>query len=138
MRRIESAHTRGRLKRRKLCSNAWVASDSSDELEALKARLAIREAELAEERAARIAAEATAAGASAMITHLKLTIAKMRRERFGQSSERSAHLLEQLEFELADLEANLAEDEIAAENAAAKTNVEPRVRRKPKRGPLTP
>lgn len=60
----------------------------------------------------------------------------MRRERFGQSSERSAHLLEQLEFELADLEADLAEDEIAAASAAAKTNVESSVRRKPKRGPL--
>jgi transposase len=113
-----------------------VASDSSDELEALKARLARREAELAEERAARIAAEATAAGAAAMIAHLKLTIAKMRRERFGQSSERGAHLIEQLEFELADLEADLAEDEIAAESAAAKTNVESNLRRKPKRGPL--
>jgi transposase len=117
-----------------------MASDSSDDLEALKARLALREAELAEERAARIAAEATAAGATAMIAHLKLTIAKMRRERFGQSSERGAHLIEQLEFELADLEANLeadlAEDEIAAESAAAKTNVESTMRRKPKRGPL--
>lgn len=113
-----------------------VASDSSDELEALKARLAMREAELAEERTARIAAEAAAAGATAMIAHLKLTIAKMRRERFGQSSERGAHLLEQLEFELADLEADLAEDEIAAESATAKTNVESSVRRKPKRGPL--
>lgn len=135
MRRIESALTQGRLKRRKLCSNAWVASDSPDELEALKARLVMREAELAEERAARIAAEATAAGAAAMIAHLKLTIAKLRRERFGQSSERSAHLIEQLELELADLEADLAEDEITAECAAARTS-ESNPRRKPRRGPL--
>jgi transposase len=135
VRRIESALTQGRLKRRKLCSNAWVASDSPDELEALKARLVMREAELAEERAARIAAEATAAGAAAMIAHLKLTIAKLRRERFGQSSERSAHLIEQLELELADLEADLAEDEITAECAAARTS-ESNPRRKPRRGPL--
>jgi transposase len=112
-----------------------VASDSSDELEVLKARLAAREAELVEERAARLAAEAAAAGAEAMIAHLKLAIAKLRRERFGRSAERGAQLLEQLEFELADLEADLAEDEIAAA-AAAKTGVEPHTRRKPKRGPL--
>ncbi|MGH6951064.1 MAG: IS66 family transposase [Vitreimonas sp.] len=113
-----------------------VASDSSNDLGALKARLSLREAELAEERAARIAAEATAAGAAATIAHLQLTIAKMKRERFGQSSERGAHLIEQLEFELADLEADLAEGEIAAETAAAKTGFESHVRRKPKRGPL--
>src|SRR5690606_40463226 len=57
------------------------------------------------------------------------------RERFGQSSERSAHLIEQLELELADLEADLAEDEITAECAAARTS-ESNPRRKPRRGPL--
>ena len=44
-------------------------------------------AALAEERAARTRAEAE-------IEHLKLLIAKLRRERYGQSSERSRHLLE--------------------------------------------
>jgi transposase len=113
-----------------------MTADSVDALEALQQRLAAREAELAQERAARIAAEAAAAGAEAMIAHLQLAIAKMKRERFGQSSERGVHLIEQLELELADLEADLAEDEIAAEAAAAKANVEAHARRKPKRGPL--
>jgi hypothetical protein len=38
-----------------------------------------------------------------LIEQMKLTIAKLRNERFGQSSERGA-LLEQLELQLADLE----------------------------------
>ena len=42
-------------------------------------------AALAEERAARTRAEAE-------IEHLKLQIAKLRRERYGQSSERGRHL----------------------------------------------
>lgn len=103
--------------------------DLPDDIEAMKALYLA-------ERAARIAAEASAAGAEAMVAHLKLTIAKLRRERFGRASERGAHLIEQLEFELADLEADLAEDEIAAEAAAAKADVESNARRKPKRGPL--
>ena len=58
------------------------------------------------ERAARIAAEAKAAEASAVrqgltleIERLKLEIARLRRERFGPSAERSARL-EQLELSL--------------------------------------
>ena len=58
------------------------------------------------ERAARMAAEAKAAEASAVrqgltleIERLKLEIARLRRERFGPSAERSARL-EQLELSL--------------------------------------
>ena len=42
----------------------------------------------------------------------------MRRERFGQSSERGARLIEQLELQLAELEEGVAEEEAAAEIAA--------------------
>ena len=38
------------------------------------------------------------------IERLKLLLARMRRERFGQSSERGARLIEQLELQLAELE----------------------------------
>ena len=62
------------------------------------------------ERAARMAAEAKAAEASAVrqgltleVERLKLEIARLRRERFGPSAERSARL-EQLELSLEDLE----------------------------------
>ena len=44
-------------------------------------------AALAAEREARRQAEARASGAEAMVAHLKLLITKMKRERFGQSSE---------------------------------------------------
>ncbi len=89
-----------------------------DDIESLK-RL------LVAERAARFDAEAKAAlataqasGAEAVIAHLKLAIEKMRRELYGSRSERGHKLLDQMEFELEDLEATAAEDEAAAEMAA--------------------
>ena len=64
-----------------------------DQIDALKAALAA-------ERMARQQAEARASGAEAMVAHLKLLIAKMKRERYGQSSERGQRLLDQLELQL--------------------------------------
>jgi Transposase IS66 family/Transposase C of IS166 homeodomain len=55
---------------------------------------------LAAERVARQEAEARASSAEAMVAHLKLLIAKMKRDRFGQSSERGRRLLDQLELQL--------------------------------------
>lgn len=43
---------------------------------------------------------------AAKIEKLKLTIAKMRRDRFGSKSERGSKLLDQLELQLAELEAS--------------------------------
>jgi transposase len=89
------------------------------------------------ERAARQQAEARASGAEAMVTHLKLLIAKMKRERFGQSAERGRVLLDQLELQLEELETSAAEDEIAASPAGLEpTAVHGFNRRKPVRGPL--
>jgi transposase len=64
-----------------------------DDLETLKAALLA-------ERAARREAEARASGAEAMVAHLKLLIAKLKRERFGPSSEHRRRLLDQLELQL--------------------------------------
>jgi transposase len=61
---------------------------------------------LTAERAARQQAEARASGAEAMVTYLKLLIAKMKRDRFGQSAERRRKLLDQLELQLEELEAS--------------------------------
>ena len=83
-----------------------------DDIELLKQLVRTREAELARARA-------EASGAEALITHLRLTIAKMRRELFGQRSERKAHLLDQMELQLEELEATATEDGLAAEKAAA-------------------
>ena len=111
-----------------------MANDDTDDIDALRAALAA-------ERAARQQAEARAAGAEAMIKHLKLTIAKLRRDRFGHSSERHQKLIEQLELQLEDLETTSAEDDAAAEMAATRvgpnyTAVSGFSRRKPVRGPL--
>jgi hypothetical protein len=86
------------------------------------------------ERAARHQAEARASGAEAMVAHLKPLIAKMKRERFGQSAERGRKLLDQLELQLEELEASVVEDELAARPAAPEVR---RIsRRKPVRAPL--
>jgi transposase len=70
-------------------------------------------AALVAERSARQQAEARASGAEAMVAHLKLIIAKLRRERFGPSAERGSQLLDQLELQLEELEASATEDTLA-------------------------
>ncbi len=85
-----------------------------DDIETLKAML------VAQRQALRLA-QAQAADDQAQIAHLRLQIVKLQRERFGQRSERSARLLDQLELQLEDLEASATEDELAAELATAKT-----------------
>src|ERR1700736_4957499 len=98
--------------------------------------VATREALLAAEARAS-AAESEAKFRALLIEKLKYTIAKLRHERFGQSSERSA-ILEQLELSLADLEEDASEAELAAQAAAANAKVEVKSfeRRKPARRPL--
>ncbi len=72
-----------------------------------------------------------------LITHLKLVIAKMKREHYGQRSERSARLLDQMELQLEDEEASATEDELAAEAAASRTSsVKAFTRRQPSRKPF--
>ena len=63
---------------------------------------------------------ARAVGAEMMVEHLQLEIAKLRREHFGQRSERGRNLLDQLELQLEELEATATEDECAAAAAKAK------------------
>jgi hypothetical protein len=83
---------------------------------------------LAAEREARLRAEAVAASAQAelsdneaLIAHLELRIEKLKRELYGQRSERTVRLLEQLELELEELVTTASENELAAQAAAAKT-----------------
>ncbi|HYY62650.1 MAG TPA: IS66 family transposase, partial [Burkholderiales bacterium] len=94
-------------------------------------------ATLVAERQARREAEARASGAEAMIAHLKLMIAKLRRERFGPSAERGRQVLDQLELQLEELEANAGEDECAAEVTVQDgAIVRSFTRRRPVRAPL--
>jgi transposase len=99
-----------------------------DDIAALKAALSA-------ERAARRLAEARVSSAEAMIAHLKLTIAKYKRDKFGRSSERARHL-DQLELQLEEMEAAATEDALAAEAAPEATAVKSFERRKPVRAPL--
>ena len=92
---------------------------------------------LLSERAARMAAESEAKFRALLIEKLKYTIAKLRHDKFGQSSERGA-ILEQLELSLADLEEDASAAATAAQMAAAQAKIEVRSfeRRKPARRPL--
>jgi len=69
------------------------------------------------------------------IERLKLMLAKARREKFGQSSERGKLLIEQLEFAIADLEETQAEEETKAEMAASGPQKEKRARTGVRRPP---
>jgi len=102
-----------------------------DGVDALKAALVT-------ERQARQEAEARATGAEAMVAHLKLVIAKLRRERFGPSAERGAKLLDQLELQLEELEASATEDQLVATAKSAEegTTVASFTRKKPARAPF--
>jgi hypothetical protein len=107
-----------------------------DDLETLKAAFLT-------ERAARLEAEARASGAEAMVAHLKLLIAKLKRERFGPSSEHQRRLLDQLELQLEELKTTAAEAACVAEAAAAAVKAgqdegagRSTPRRKPVRAPL--
>jgi transposase len=120
-------------------------SDAASEIARLRAALAAQtaSAEAAEARAQAAEADlaqarALASCTDAMIQKLKLEIAKLRRDKFGISSERRARLIDQLELQLEELEAAATEDVLAAEQAAAdETNtVRTFTRRKPVRKPF--
>ena len=108
-----------------------------DDVEALKA-LVVSSTRRADEAEARLAnAEAKASATEALIAHLKLQIAKLRREQFGPSAERSRRLLDQLELQLEELEADASEHDLLAEQAAAKTSrVTAFERKRPARKPF--
>ena len=84
-----------------------------DDIAALKEVLSLsaqgaRTAELA-------VARAKASEDAALIAQQKLRIAKLERQVYGQRSERSARLIDQLALTFEELEASATEDELAAE-----------------------
>jgi transposase len=147
MRPIESSSAEVHHKRRRLCCATAVTTSIDllpDDPESLKRLLLAREGELvvARAHAATVTAEAAtlrakAADDQALIAHLKLQIETLKRDRFGQRSERSARLLDQLELQLEELEATATEDELAAEVAVARTtSVAAFTRKRPARKPF--
>ena len=91
--------------------------------------------EIATLKAMLIAADKRAGDRDAEIENLKLTIAKMRRDKYGSSSERGTKLLDQLELQLTELEASVAQDRIAAELALPSSENDV-TKQKPARRPL--
>jgi transposase len=108
-----------------------------DDVEALKA-LVVAMARKADEAEAKLAnAHARESAIEALIAHLKLQIAKLKREQYGPSAERSRRLLDQMELQLEELEADAAEDDLIAEEAAARTTtVTAFERKRPARKPF--
>jgi transposase len=70
-------------------------------------------------KAALIETRAKLVGAEALIEHLQLVIAKMKREMFGPRSERSQRLIDQMELQLEELAAAAGEDDAKAAAAHA-------------------
>jgi transposase len=116
------------------------ADSLPDDIATLKVMvIAAETARLAAEVKARNA-EAEAKARALQIEQMKFTIAKLRHEQYGQSSERGA-ILEQLELRLVDLEEDASQAEAQAQIAAAaatdaKVKVEGFERKRPARRPL--
>ena len=92
-----------------------------DDIDALKEALAVERAKALEIAAELAVARAKASEDDALIAQQKLRIAKLERQIYGQRSERSSRLIDQLALTFEELEADATEDELAAERAVAKT-----------------
>ncbi|WP_431115743.1 IS66 family transposase, partial [Sinorhizobium meliloti] len=115
----------------------------TDPADQLPDDLASAHAMILAERAARREAEALAARAQAVNSHsdaliarLRLEIEKLKRDIHGSRSERKARLLEQMELQLEELEADASEDELAAEMTARSSTVRAFERKRPSRKPF--
>jgi transposase len=105
-----------------------------DDVAALKAALLAERARGVEIAAELAVARAKASEDLALIAAQKLRIAKLERQIYGQRSERSARLIDQLSLAFEEREASATEDELAAEKAIAKaTTVRGFTRRAPER-----
>src|SRR6201988_1043256 len=92
-----------------------------DDVDALKDALLVERAGAFAGPAEVMVARARAAEDVALIAQQRLRIAKLERQVYGQRSERSARLIDQLALGFEELEASATEDELAAESAVAKT-----------------
>ena len=88
-----------------------------DDIAALKGALAAERAKALEIAAELAVARAKASEDEALIAQQKLQIAKLKHQIYGQRSERSSRLIEQLALTFEELESDATEDELAAEHA---------------------
>src|SRR5882757_10263226 len=105
-----------------------------DDVETLKAMFLAQREALASAEARAMTAETNARDQALLIEKLEYQIARLRHERFGQSSERRA-LLDQLELQLFELKEDQAEAATQADEAPTQA-VQAFTRRKPARRPL--
>src|SRR3979490_1373158 len=101
-----------------------------EDITALQMALAAERAKALDIAAELAVAHAKASEDSALIAQQKLRIAKLERQIAGQRSERSSRLVDQLALAFEELEATATEDELAAEQAVAKTTTVDRFKRK--------
>src|ERR1700689_3261291 len=106
-----------------------------DTIDALKAALISERAKALEAAAELAIARAKASQDMALIAHQKLRIAKLERQLYGQRSERSVRLIDQLALVFDELRAEATEDELAAETAIARTTKKAGVHRPQRRRP---
>jgi len=105
-----------------------------DDIDALRAALIVARAKALDVAAELAVARAKASEDTALIAQQKLRIAKLERQIYGQRSERSARLIDQLSLTFEELEAGATEHELAAEAAVAKTtHVAGFMRKRPER-----
>ena len=102
-------------------ARAALARDLARENAALKAALAVAQTKGREVAAELAVARAKASEDMALIAQQKLRIAKLERQVYGQRSERSERLIDQLALSFEEMEASATEDELAAEKAVAMT-----------------
>src|SRR5258708_388410 len=95
-----------------------------DDIAALKEALATERAKALDTAAELAVARAKASEDSALIAQQKLRIAKLERQIYGQRSERSSRLIDQLALTFEELGASATEDELAAERAVARRSEE--------------
>src|SRR5215208_2799360 len=116
---------------------ATAREDLPQDVDALKTALFAERARAARVEAELAVAKAKASDDDTLIAHQRLQIEKLTRQLYGQHSERTARLLDQMELTLEELESSASEDEIAAEHAAARTtNVVAFTRNRPARQPF--
>src|SRR6056297_103687 len=92
-------------------------SDTASEIARLRTELAAQTARAQAAERDLVQARALASCTEAMVKELKLEIAKLRRDKYGISSERRARLIDQLELQIEELEASATEDALPAEQA---------------------
>jgi transposase len=116
-------------------AHAMVLAERSARL-AAEGKLASACVDLDEARAEAAKAQADRSNHEALIAYFKLEIEKLRRQIYGQRSERTARLLDQMELQLEEVEASATEDELAAEQAPSKTMTRSFRRKRPVRKPF--